>query len=154
MTGHCPWLERKRVTGPAWDEIHTGTSGARGCNQLHKLYSLTNHQLAAGLSRCILQLGTWHTETLRSLARVTCKACGRPVNIPWEMHVGAIRARWPFPQPCLDESDFSWCWEQRRLVGPQLCQSGSWCHSAETKCNCEMGWSGQCRHSNRGRRIQ
>lgn len=158
MTGHCPGSERKRITGPAWEEIHTGTSGAREGNELHELHGLTNCQLAAGPSSHILQLRTWHTETLSSLSRVTREACGRPVNILWEMQVCAIRARWPFLGPCSGKSNFSWCWEQRWLVGAQLHQLGLWCHSAETRCNWELrrGWDeqGQCRDSNRGGRIE
>lgn len=145
------------MTGPAWEEIHVDTRNPQGCNELHELYGLTNCQLAADPSTHILQLRTWHIETLSSLARVTHEACGRPVNIPWEMQVGAIRARWPFIGPCSDKSNFSSCWEQRWLMGAQLYQLGSRCRSAETKCNWELRrrWDepGQCR-DNRGRGIQ
>lgn len=55
------------MTGPAQWEIHMGSSGAQGCNELRKLYGLTNCKLAAGPSTHIVQLRTWHTETLSSL---------------------------------------------------------------------------------------
>lgn len=92
------------MTEQAWEKVHEGTGDAGGCNEFQKLYGLTTCQSAASLSTHILQMRTLHTDSLSSLPKVTHKACSRPVNIPWEMQVSAIRDRGPFIGPRLAKS--------------------------------------------------